>query len=130
MSKNTTLLIVGILGSLAVSLGAFGAHGLKELLAQNGYTEVFQTANRYHFYHTFAMALLYLLPQNRFSIISFWAFLAGILIFSGSLYLLSITKITILGTITPLGGVAFIIGWLCLGLCSIKYPQPLSTTVK
>ncbi|MCS6795307.1 MAG: DUF423 domain-containing protein [Raineya sp.] len=114
------LLVIGILGSMAVALGALGSHGLKDVLAQNGYTEVFQTANRYHFYHTFALAFLYLLPQNKISKIAFWCFLIGILIFSGSLYVLSLTQIKILGAITPFGGMTLIVGWLLLGWTSIK----------
>ncbi|MCS6821549.1 MAG: DUF423 domain-containing protein [Microscillaceae bacterium] len=116
MEKKYLLLTVGILGSLAVTIGAFGAHGLKEILAQNGYTEVFQTANRYHFYHTFALALLYSLPQTKLSKWATWGFLIGIIIFSGSLYLLAITKIKWLGAIAPVGGLAFIVAWLLLGL--------------
>ncbi len=111
--------IIAFLGATAVALGAFGAHGLKEMLAQNGYTEIFHTANRYHFYHTFALALVAILPQNKISQIAFGCFIAGILIFSGSLYLLALTQIKILGAITPIGGVAFIAGWLFVGF-SIK----------
>lgn len=114
MQKRTILSFVGILGALAVGLGAFGAHALKEVLAQNGYTEVFKTANQYHFYHTFALALIALLPQPERYKWATYCFIIGIILFSGSLYLLSITKIGFLGAITPFGGVFFIAGWLIL----------------
>jgi uncharacterized membrane protein YgdD (TMEM256/DUF423 family) len=122
MRKNTILALVGILGALAVGLGAFGAHALKELLAQNGYTEVFRTANQYHFYHTFALALIALLPQPEKYKWATYSFIVGIVLFSGSLYLLSITKISILGAITPFGGVFFIAGWLILCLNTLLKP--------
>lgn len=114
MPRKTILSFVGILGALAVGLGAFGAHALKEILAQNGYTEVFKTANQYHFYHTFALALIALLPQPEKYKWACYCFVIGIILFSGSLYLLSISKIRFLGAITPLGGVFFIAGWLLL----------------
>ncbi|PKQ69834.1 DUF423 domain-containing protein [Raineya orbicola] len=119
MSRKLQFQIIGILGGTAVALGAFGSHGFKEILVQNGYTEVFQTANRYHFYHIFALALISVLPQNKITRVAFWCFLVGILIFSGSLYVLALTQIKVLGAITPVGGIAFIIGWLLVGL-SIK----------
>ena len=114
MQKRTILSFVGILGALAVGLGAFGAHALKEVLAQNGYTEVFKTANQYHFYHTFALALIALLPQPERYKWAAYCFIIGIILFSGSLYLLSLSKIGFLGAITPLGGVFFIVGWLII----------------
>lgn len=125
MSRTTMFQIIAFLGGTAVALGAFGSHGLKEMLAQNGYTEVFQTANRYHFYHTFALALMAILPQNKITKIAFWCFLAGILIFSGSLYVLALTQIKILGAITPIGGVAFIVGWLLVGFSVKDTPSHL-----
>lgn len=117
MNQKTTLIIGAIAGALAVSIGAFGAHGLKSILLENQRTETFELAVRYHFYHTFALLLTGLLMQF-FEVKKLrWAsifFLTGILIFSGSLYTLSLTGITWMGAITPLGGVAFIMGWLML----------------
>lgn len=117
MNQKTTLLVGAIAGALAVSIGAFGAHGLKAILIENQRTETFELAVRYHFYHTFAILLAGLFMEFFDERKLRWAslfFLIGIIIFSGSLYALSLTGITILGAITPLGGVSFIAGWLFL----------------
>ena len=120
MQKQTILTIVGISGALAVGLGAFGAHALKETLSQNNYTEVFKTANQYHFYHTFALAFVALLPNPEKYKWAIYCFLVGILLFSGSLYVLAISKIGILGAITPFGGVFFIAGWVLLAIKALQ----------
>ncbi|HEY0744967.1 MAG TPA: DUF423 domain-containing protein [Chryseosolibacter sp.] len=117
MNQRTTLVIGAVAGALAVSIGAFGAHGLKALLLENQRTETFELAVRYHFYHTFAILLTGLFMEFFDARKLRWAslsFLIGILIFSGSLYALSLTGITLLGAITPLGGVGFILGWVFL----------------
>lgn len=117
MNQKTTLLAGAIMGALAVCIGAFGAHALKHLLVANQRTETFELAVRYQFYHTFALLASGLLMQFfgekklRYAALFF---LIGILIFSGSLYVLSLTGITWLGAITPIGGLAFITGWLFL----------------
>lgn len=105
-----------IFGALAVGIGAFGAHGLKAILEETGRVETFETAVKYHFYHSLGLFLIGILALVKpdwkglgFAAISM---IIGILIFSGSLYFLSLTGITWLGAITPLGGVAFILGWL------------------
>lgn len=105
-----------IFGALAVGIGAFGAHGLKAILEETGRIETFETAVKYHFYHSLGLFLIGILALVKpdwkglgFAAISM---IIGILIFSGSLYFLSLTGITWLGAITPLGGVAFILGWL------------------
>jgi uncharacterized membrane protein YgdD (TMEM256/DUF423 family) len=117
MNQKITLIIGAIAGALAVSIGAFGAHGLKGILLENQRTETFELAVRYQFYHTFALLLTGLFmeffDQKRLRWASLF-FLIGIIIFSGSLYALSLTGITWLGAITPLGGVGFILGWLML----------------
>jgi uncharacterized membrane protein YgdD (TMEM256/DUF423 family) len=106
--------IAAILGFLAVALGAFGAHGLKDLLVQNNTTVIWEKAVLYHFIHT---VMLFLLAQRRPVPTGPWfGFLAGILIFSGSLYLLAVTNMKWLGAITPLGGAGFLVGWLWLAL--------------
>lgn len=111
------LLIAAVNGFLAVALGAFGAHGLKQKLSVD-MLAVYQTGVQYHFYHTlalFGVALLMLqLPQSVALRWSALLFFVGIIIFSGSLYVLSITGIRWLGAITPLGGVAFLVGWVLL----------------
>jgi uncharacterized membrane protein YgdD (TMEM256/DUF423 family) len=101
---------------LAVALGAFAAHGLKARLSPD-MLEVFEVGVRYHMYHSlgllavsFAMAER---PQSSAGTAG-WFFLAGIIIFSGSLYLLSLTGLRWLGAVTPFGGIAFLIGWVLL----------------
>ncbi len=108
-------------GLLAVGLGAFGAHALKARLDDYA-LGIFQTAVQYHLYHSLALfgvgllALWY--PQSGLLRASGIAFATGILVFSGSLYLLSVTGTRWLGAITPLGGLAFMLGWACLALAS------------
>ena len=110
--QNKTISITGsLLAALAVLLGAFGAHGLGPILAQNGRADTFDTAVFYHFIHALAILLLAVLPV-RYKKIPFALFTTGILCFSGSLYLLSLTNLTWLGMIAPLGGTAFAGGWL------------------
>ena len=124
MNAKQILQLAGISGALAVGLGAFGAHGLEALLIQNGRLDTFQTAVNYHFYHTLALLVIGILATVKpdWKGISFaaWSMLLGILIFSGSLYVLSLTGITWLGAITPLGGLAFILGWSSLVYLSFK----------
>ena len=111
------LLLAAINGFLAVALGAFGAHGLRARLTAD-LMEAFQTAVQYHFYHALALlgvAVLTLhFPNAALPRASGYLFLAGIVLFSGSLYLLALTGVRWLGAITPLGGLGFLAGWLCL----------------
>lgn len=101
--------VAGIAGFLAVTLGAFGAHGLEDVLMELGTKEIWQTATLYHLIHTVVLLLIAtMMPSRR---ICFWCFLAGILIFSGSLYILSTSGIKWLGAITPIGGLLFLAGW-------------------
>jgi uncharacterized membrane protein YgdD (TMEM256/DUF423 family) len=122
MKSNTHIQIAAVLGALAVGIGAFGAHGLADILASHGRAETFETAVKYHFYHTLAILAVAILsikfPDNKNLNRAGILFLIGILIFSGSLYILSLSGITWLGAITPLGGVAFILGWIFLFLAS------------
>jgi uncharacterized membrane protein YgdD (TMEM256/DUF423 family) len=118
MNGKQIIQLAAILGALAVGIGAFGAHGLEARLIENGRLDTFETAVKYHFYHSLAVFLVGILalikPDWRGLSFSAINLSIGILIFSGSLYLLSITGITWLGAITPIGGVAFISGWLGL----------------
>ena len=120
---KTYLLIAALNGFLAVALGAFGAHGLKQRLSPD-LLAVFQTGVQYHFYHTLALllvaALMLLWPQNTALRWSALLFCIGMLIFSGSLYVLSITGVRWLGAITPLGGLAFLAGWIALAIAIWK----------
>ena len=124
MSGKNILLLAGISGALAVGLGAFGAHGLEPILIQNGRLDTFETAVSYHFYHTLGLLGLGILalikPDWKGLSLAAWGMFLGILIFSGSLYILSLTGITWLGAITPIGGVGFILGWLALAYAVIK----------
>jgi len=116
------LSIGAISGALAVMLGAFGAHGLKAKLSEKMLAN-YMTGVEYHFYHTFAILAVGLLAmhfQSRALAGSGWAFVIGIVLFSGSLYVMALTGITKLGAITPIGGLAFIIGWVLLAISALK----------
>ena len=102
-----------LLAFLAVALGAFGAHALKDHLAAINRTATWETAVFYHAIH--AVALLAAARAPRFSAAAAWCFVAGILMFSGSLYALSLVGVNQLGIITPFGGVLFMAGWILLG---------------
>ena len=104
--------IAAALCFLGVVLGAFGAHALKGTLSANGTTDVWNKAVLYHFIHALALLVLAALPAVSRAASSL--FVAGIVIFSGSLYLLALTNVKWLGAITPLGGLCFLAGWVCL----------------
>lgn len=107
--------IASLSGLVSVVLGAFGAHGLKAKVTPER-LDVWQTAAHYHLIHSVALlALCGLLAAYPSATLqrAGWAFIVGILIFSGSLYTLVLTDIAVLGAITPLGGLAFMIGWAC-----------------
>ena len=112
---NRPARVAAAFGFLAVLLGAFGAHGLKDLLAQNGTLAIWEKAVFYHFIH--AVMLFVLASAKNFRALAWWSFLAGIVIFFGSLYLLAVTNVRWLGAITPVGGIAFLVGWGCLAFC-------------
>jgi uncharacterized membrane protein YgdD (TMEM256/DUF423 family) len=107
-----------LLGAVAVVVGAFGAHGLRGRVSPD-MLKVFETGVRYHFYHALAIVVLgavaasAVVTSGRLEA-AVWSFVAGIVIFSGSLYLLVLTDTRWLGAITPIGGLAFILGWLLL----------------
>ena len=111
--KNTTAAKVAAgLGFLAVALGAFGAHGLNATLAAHGTSAIWEKAVLYHLVHTLMLWLL--AGQIPFRRGPWLCFLAGILIFSGSLYVLAATNVRWLGAITPIGGLSFLAGWFWL----------------
>jgi uncharacterized membrane protein YgdD (TMEM256/DUF423 family) len=120
MSDQTATRIAAASGFLAVLLGAFGAHGLKEILAQNGTAEIWEKAAFYHFIH--AVMLFVLAGRKPFAAVAWWCFFAGIVIFSGSLYLLAVTNMKWLGAITPVGGSSFLVGWARLFFSRKKNP--------
>jgi uncharacterized membrane protein YgdD (TMEM256/DUF423 family) len=114
MPHTTATRMAAMSGALAVALGAFGAHGLKELLGQNGTTAIWDTAVFYHFIHT---VMLFVLAQRQpLKRGPWWCFFSGIVFFSGSLYLLAVTNLPWLGAITPIGGISLIAGWIWLSL--------------
>ena len=112
MNSTLALRIAAIFGFLAVALGAFGAHGLKATLDLNGTLAIWQTAALYHLVH--AVVLLVLAQRDTPPRVSVLLFAAGIVVFSGSLYLLAVTNVKWLGAITPLGGLSLLAGWLSL----------------
>lgn len=115
--------LASLSGMFAVIFGAFGAHALKGKLDDQA-IKIFETAVQYHFYHSFALLMVGVIalsqPQTVLLKSSGWLFVVGILVFSGSLYLLSLTGVRWLGAITPLGGLALIAGWACLAATSWK----------
>ncbi|QHL86198.1 DUF423 domain-containing protein [Nibribacter ruber] len=118
MSPKTILLLGALISGLGVMIGAFGAHGLKDILAATQRTDTFETAVKYQMYHALGLLLVGILmvqfPALTGMKFTGICFLIGILIFSGSLYILSVTGITWLGAITPIGGLFMIAGWLNL----------------
>ena len=116
------IFIAAILGGLSVALGAFGSHLLEGYLSVK-YYDIFRTGVRYQMWHTLAILITAVLQKivkfERFNQIQ-WAFLYGIILFSGSLYIMVLTGITWLGAITPIGGTAFVEGWGLLALSARK----------
>jgi uncharacterized membrane protein YgdD (TMEM256/DUF423 family) len=112
------LILAGINGLLAVAFGAFGAHGLRSSLANAAdgarRLEVWETAAHYHLAHAVALGLVAYLSSRTSAAAATsagWLFVAGIVLFSGSLYVLALTGIKVLGAVTPVGGLCFIAGW-------------------
>ena len=116
MKNKNWLFTAFILCGLAVALGAFGAHGLKNTLAANDALAVWQTAALYHLVHSAVM--LALASREPLCAWAWRLFIAGIVIFSGSLYALALSNVKILGAITPIGGVCLLGGWLALAVKS------------
>jgi uncharacterized membrane protein YgdD (TMEM256/DUF423 family) len=115
--ERTFFLIGSLLGSISVALGAFGAHALRDRIEASMLAN-YQTGVSYMFYHTLALFIVVLAltrwPVSSQAVWAGWLFLIGIVFFSGSLFLMAFTGMRWLGAITPIGGVAFIAGWLLL----------------
>lgn len=112
MTAGTAFRVTCGLGFLAVALGAFGAHGLKEQLTASGLLDTYEKAVFYQFVHLAPMLVAARLQP--FAVNAWIAFFLGILLFSGSLFLLALTGVKWLGAVTPFGGVSFLVGWLLL----------------
>lgn len=121
--EKTFLLLASLFGGLAVALGAFGAHALESRLSAD-LLNTYEIGVRYQFYHALALIAVVVVlgrwPTATAAVAAGWLFVAGILIFSGSLYILVFTGIRWLGAITPIGGVAMIAGWLCLAWTALR----------
>jgi uncharacterized membrane protein YgdD (TMEM256/DUF423 family) len=126
--NKTYLIVAAIFGAAAVMLGAFGAHGLKTKMNPDAF-EIFETAVKYQFYHVFALLAVAIISQYIPGSLLNWSgrcFIIGILLFSGSLYLLSYFKMignsqmNWLGAVTPFGGLCFIAGWLLLAIAAVR----------
>jgi len=119
---RTFLMIGSVLGFLGVVFGAFGAHALRSRLSPE-MLAVFETGVRYQMYHAFAVLIVAAaighIGEARLLEMAGWFFFAGVLLFSGSLYALALTGTGILGIITPIGGLLFLVGWVCLGLFAV-----------
>jgi uncharacterized membrane protein YgdD (TMEM256/DUF423 family) len=133
--RRTFMLAGALAGFVGVALGAFAAHGLRGRLSPD-MLAVFETGVRYQMYHALALMLTSALStrstmstasipstgaivHGRAAAAAGWLFVAGIVLFSGSLYVLAVTGIAVLGAITPLGGVAFLLGWACLAIATL-----------
>ena len=113
---KTVLSVAAISGLLAVALGAFGAHGLKAIISPE-MLEVYKTGVQYHFYHTFALLAVGILMnfnQTKALKWSAYLFMTGIILFSGSLYVLAISGVKAFGMITPFGGITWIAAWFLI----------------
>jgi uncharacterized membrane protein YgdD (TMEM256/DUF423 family) len=126
--NKTFLITAALIGALSVALGAFGAHGLKDKLNESA-LGIFETAVRYQFYHVFALFAVGLLFQSFNNGWMLWSgrlFIAGIILFCGSLYLLTYflannnESMKWLGAVTPFGGLCFIAGWICMAVAIWK----------
>lgn len=120
---RTFLFFGSLFGFLGVAFGAFGAHALKSRLSPE-MLAVFETGVRYQMYHAFAIlivaAAIGRIGDANLLVLAGWFFVAGVLLFSGSLYALSLSGVGALGAITPVGGLLFLIGWVCLGLFALR----------
>lgn len=120
------LAIAAVLGGLSVAGGAFASHALQSRLSERA-IEVFQTGVRYQMSHAIALLAVALLlaiaePPTPWLTAAGWAFVVGIGLFSGSLYLISLAGLKVLGPVTPIGGLALLVGWGCLAIAALQWP--------
>lgn len=125
MIVRTFLVVAALLGGLSVAGGAFASHALRDKLTERS-LEIFETGARYQMYHALALLAVAIL-LSRAEVAQAWltasgiALIAGVLIFCGSLYALSLSGIKWLGAVAPLGGAAFLIGWGCLAIAALSF---------
>lgn len=116
------VLIAAVVAALGVGIGAFGSHGLRAHFEANPSLEpTFETASQYHLIHAlglFVAAWVASRWPGRWATWGAWLLLVGVIFFSGSLYVLSIFNVRLMGAVAPIGGTAFIVGWLCLGMAA------------
>jgi uncharacterized membrane protein YgdD (TMEM256/DUF423 family) len=124
--QKLTLLTAALFGAFSVIIGAFGAHAFKNILEASNRADTFETAVKYQFYHTLALLaigiLMYKMDHKSLDYASI-SLIAGIIVFSGSLYILCFTGITKWGAVTPFGGLLLIIGWILLFISILKHFQ-------
>ncbi|MFB3146589.1 MAG: DUF423 domain-containing protein [Nitrospirales bacterium] len=124
MTGRQILALGAVLAGVAVAIGAFGAHMLRPILSER-MMEVFETAVRYHMFHAFALLFsgwAYVQYESKIFRNAAWAFVLGIVFFSGSLYVLALSDTRWLGAITPLGGLFFLTGWVWLAIGFLRRP--------
>jgi uncharacterized membrane protein YgdD (TMEM256/DUF423 family) len=122
---NGWLFVSAVNGFLAVALGAFAVHGLSGRVDAHA-LQIFETAGRYHMYHALAIGLAAFCRRGAAASLATWAasfFLAGIVLFSGSLYLLALTGFRALAFVTPFGGLAFLVGWVIFAWTATKVSE-------
>ena len=125
--KEKIMVTAAVFGALAVAAGAFGAHGLQQVLSAKN-LEVWKTAVQYQFYHAFALLFLATIAKYRTVLIkhTYWLFTTGTILFSGSLYLIACSDVlgwkaaSVVGPVTPAGGLLLIAGWVTLGFAAYK----------
>ena len=121
--ERTFLLAGAVAGFIAVAFGAFGAHGLRTRLSPE-MLAVFETGVRYQMYHAFALLIVAAaighVGTARLLVLAGWSFFIGVVLFSGSLYVLALTGVGMLGAVTPFGGLLFLLGWALLTLFAVR----------
>lgn len=120
--QSRFLFLAALAGFIGVGMGAFGAHGLKHLLSEH-YLDIYKTAVSYQMWHALLLAIVALLPAHRLLNWAGWLLVAGMALFSGSLYILSIFQLNWLGIVTPFGGLAFLGAWGLLAFVAFQQKQ-------
>lgn len=120
--QSRFLFLAALAGFIGVGMGAFGAHGLKHLLSEH-YLDIYKTAVSYQMWHALLLAIVALLPAHRLLNWAGWLLVAGMALFSGSLYILSIFQLNWLGIVTPFGGLAFLGAWGLLAFVAFQHKQ-------